>query len=45
MLGMRGLTSTDPQGLSPEVAALIVRLQQQVQDQAQQLSERDQALA
>ena len=45
MLGMRGLPSTDPQGLPPEVAALIVRLQQQVQDQAQQLSERDQALA
>lgn len=44
MLGMRGL-HTDPQGLPPEVAALIVRLQQQVQDQAQQLSERDQALA
>jgi transposase len=45
MLGMRGLPSTDPQGLSPEVATLIARLQQQVQDQAQQLSERDQALA
>ncbi|HEY1090441.1 MAG TPA: transposase, partial [Burkholderiaceae bacterium] len=45
MLGMRGFPSTDPQGLPPEVAALIVRLQQQVQDQAQQLSERDQALA
>jgi transposase len=45
MLGMRGLPSTDPQGLPPEVAALIARLQQQVQDQAQQLSERDQALA
>lgn len=45
MLGMRGLPSTDPQGLPPEVAALIVQLQQQVQDQAQQLSERDQALA
>ena len=44
-LGMRGLPSTDPQGLPPEVAALIVRLQQQVQDQAQRLSERDQALA
>ena len=44
MLGMRGL-HTDPQGLPPEMAALIVRLQQQVQDQAQQLSERDQALA
>lgn len=45
MLGMLGLPSTDPQGLPPEVAALIVRLQQQVLDQAQQLSERDQALA
>ena len=45
MLGMRGLPSPDPQGLSPEVAALIARLQQQVQEQAQQLCERDQALA
>jgi transposase len=45
MLGMRGLAPLDPQGLPPEVAALIVRLQQQVQDQAQQLCERDQALA
>lgn len=45
MVGMRGLPPTDPQGLSPEVAALIARLQQQVQDQAQQLCERDQALA
>ena len=45
MLGMRGLPSTDPQGLPPEVAALIAQLQQQVQHQAQQLSERDQALA
>jgi len=45
MLGMRGLLPTDPQGLSPEVAALIAQLQQQVQDQAQQLSERDAALA
>ena len=31
--------------LPPEVAALIVQLQQQVRHQAQQLSERDQALA
>ncbi len=45
MLGMRGLPPTDPQGLPPEVAALIAQLQQQVQDQSQQLSERDQALA
>ncbi|RTL45072.1 MAG: hypothetical protein EKK53_06710 [Burkholderiales bacterium] len=45
MLGMRGLPPNDPQGLSPEVAALIAQLQQQVQDQAQQLSERKQALA
>lgn len=45
MLGMRGLPPLDPQGLRPEVAALIARLQQQVQDQAQQLCERDQALA
>jgi len=45
MLGMRSLPPSDPQGLSPEVAALIAQLQQQVQDQAQQLSERDQALA
>lgn len=35
----------DPQGLPPEVTALIARLQQQVQHQEQQLSERDQALA
>ena len=45
MLGMRGLPPTDPQDLPPEVAALIARLQQQVQEQAQQLCERDQALA
>ncbi len=45
MLGMRGLPPPDPQGLSPEVAALIARLQQQVQEQAQQLCERDQVLA
>lgn len=45
MLGMRGLPPTDPQGLPPEVAALIAQLQQQVQDQAQQLAERDQSLA
>lgn len=45
MLGMRGLPSIDPQGLPSEVAALIAQLQQQVQDQAKQLSERDQALA
>ncbi len=45
MLGMRGLPPTDPQGLPPEVAALIAQLQRQVQEQAQQLSERDQALA
>ncbi|MCR5866802.1 hypothetical protein [Aquincola sp. J276] len=44
MLGMRGLPPTDPEGLSPEVAALIAQLQQQVQAQAQQLGERDQAL-
>ena len=44
MLSMRGLPPTDPQGLSPEVGALIAQLQQQVQEQAQQLSERDQAL-
>ena len=44
MLGMRGLPPTDPQGLPPEVAALIAQLQQQVQDQAQQLTERDKAL-
>lgn len=41
MLGMRGPSSTDPQSLSPEVAALIAHLRQQVQDQAQQLAERD----
>jgi transposase len=45
MLGMRGLPPPDPQGLPPEVAALIARLQQQVQEQAQQLCERDQALS
>lgn len=45
MLGMCGPAPIDPQGLPPEVAALIAQLQQQVQDQAQQLSERDQALA
>ncbi|WP_374585416.1 IS66 family transposase [Ideonella dechloratans] len=45
MLGMRGLPSTEPQGLPPEVTALIAQLQQQVQDQTQQLAERDQALA
>jgi transposase len=45
MLGMRGLPPTDPQGLPPEVNALIAGLQQQVREQAQQLSERDQALA
>ena len=44
MLGMRGLPPTGPQGLRPEVTALIAQLKQQVQDQAQQLSERDQAL-
>ena len=42
MLGMRGLPPSDPQGLSPEVAALIAGLQRQVQDQARQLCERDQ---
>ncbi|WP_143074153.1 hypothetical protein [Roseateles sp. YR242] len=41
---MRGLPPSDPQGLPPEVAALIAQLQQQVQDQAQQLCERDQAI-
>ena len=41
MLGMRGCAPIDPQGLPPEVAALIVQLQQQVRHQAQQLSERD----
>lgn len=45
MLGMRGLPPNYPQGLSPEVAALIAQLQQQVQDQAQQLSQRDETLA
>ncbi|MFG6441978.1 IS66 family transposase [Roseateles sp. LKC17W] len=42
---MRGLPPNSPQGLSPEVAALIAQLQQQVQDQAQQLSEHDETLA
>ena len=32
MLGMRGLPPTGPEGLSPEVAALIAQLQQQVQE-------------
>jgi transposase len=41
MLGMRGLPPADPQGLPPEVTALIAQLQQQVQEQAQQLCERD----
>ncbi len=45
MLGMRGVPPLDPQGLPPEVVALVARLQQQVQHQEQQLSERDQALA
>lgn len=45
MLGMRGPAPIDAQGLPPEVAALIAHLQQQVQDQAQQLYECDQALA
>lgn len=41
MLDMRGLSPTAPLGFTPEVAALFARLQQQVQDQALQLSERD----
>ncbi|MFG6415488.1 IS66 family transposase, partial [Roseateles sp. DC23W] len=45
MLGMRGVPPSDPQGLSPEVAALIAGLQQQVQDQARQLDERDHVIA
>jgi len=45
MLGMRGLPPCDPLNLSPEAAALIAQLRQCVQDQAQQLNERDQELA
>lgn len=45
MLGMRGLPPFDPQGLPPEVAELVDRLQRQIRDQEQQLCERDQALA
>ena len=41
MLGMRGLPSAEPQGLPPEVVALIAQLRQQVQEQTQQLAERD----
>lgn len=44
MLGMRGLPPTEPQGLPPEVAALIAGLQQQVREQARQLCERDQVI-
>ncbi|WAC73819.1 IS66 family transposase [Roseateles sp. SL47] len=45
MLGIPGLPPVEPQGLSPEVAALIAQLRQQVQEQTQQLAQRDQALA
>ena len=45
MLGMRGLPPKDPQGVSPETAALIAHLRQQVQDQEQQLAEHGRALA
>ena len=44
MLGMRDLSSLDLQALPPEAVALIARLQQYVEQQAEQLAARDQAL-
>ena len=44
MLGMRGLPPKKPRGVSPETAALIAQLQEQLQEKERQLAERDQAL-
>jgi len=44
MLGMRGLSRADPQGPSPEAAALIAQLRQRLHDQEQQLADRDRAI-
>ena len=41
MLGARDLPATNPSGLSAETAALIAQLHQRLQDQEQQLAERD----
>jgi len=45
MLGMRGALPVDLQGLPPEAAAVIAALQQRVQQQEQQLAERDHVIA
>lgn len=41
MLGAADLPATNPSGLSPEAAELIAQLRQRLQDQEQQLAERD----
>lgn len=41
MLGAADLLATNPSGLSAEAAALIAQLRQRLQDQEQQLAERD----
>ncbi|MBS0452417.1 MAG: hypothetical protein JSS14_14000, partial [Proteobacteria bacterium] len=41
MFGMRDLPAANPSGLSAEAVALIAQLRQRLQDQEQQLAERD----
>ena len=41
MLGARDLPAANPSGLSAETAALVAQLLQRLQDQEQQLAERD----